>query len=168
MSGQVVNPAFFSQLGHNCVDPRETSLTLHFDVEMFKIYFAFWKLDFVLRWFSFAKFNSPSKYTHIGPLCNSLRVFVPRNLYTYRIALHFIEIRIFGCCTIEKLPPQKLTMQRKRWSGLFNFFVQIWNEKYDIAVCIENNPGTTHLLIGDKTIECSSNRIANMEKVPFG
>lgn len=81
MPGQMVDPPFLSQLGHDCIDPRETCLAL-------------------------------------CPFCQGFRVLVPGNLNADGVPLHAIKLRVVCGCCVEKLPPEKLSIQGKGRSAV--------------------------------------------------
>lgn len=76
MPGQMVDPSFLPQLGHDCIDPREACLAL-------------------------------------CPLCQGFRVPVPRDLDADGVPLHAIKLWVVCGRCVEKLPPQKLSIQRE-------------------------------------------------------
>lgn len=87
--GQMVDPPFLPQLGHDCIDPREACLAL-------------------------------------CPLCQGFRVPVPGDLDADGVPLHTIELRVVCGCCVEKLPPQKLPIQREGWRAVSLY---LWRRK---------------------------------------
>lgn len=77
MPGQMMDPAFLSQLGHDCINPREACLAL-------------------------------------CPLCQGFRIPVPGDLDADGVPLHTIKLWVVCGCCVEKLPPQKLSVERER------------------------------------------------------
>lgn len=64
-------------------------------------------------------------FAYIRPLGQSLCIVVPGNLHTNRIAAHFIKVGISRGCTIEKLPPQQLAMEREWRVGALYLLVEV-------------------------------------------
>lgn len=54
--------------------------------------------------------NGYFRCSYICPFCQCFCIFVPWNLYAYRIPFHLIEFSILRCGTVEKFTPQQLAV----------------------------------------------------------